>query len=112
MLYKVFVLVNAAGYITAVESSEFLPDTAGWTEIDSGTGDRYLHAQGNFFPTPIITEGGAYRYKMEDGAPVECTAEDIAKQEAANQPEPEPPAGESSVWDDLDGAYQEGVDSV
>lgn len=112
MLYKVFVFVNEAGYISAVNSSAFLSDATGWTEVDSGTGDRFHHAQGNYFPAPILTEGGAYRYKLANGVPVECSAEEIAEQEAANQTEPETPAGDSSVWDDLDGAYQEGVDSV
>ena len=28
------------------------------------------------------------------------------------QPDPEIPSAESSVWDELDAAYQEGVDSV
>lgn len=87
--YIVYVKINDSGYITAVNSSAFLPDTTGWTEIDSGYGDKYHHAQGNYFPDPIFTEGGAYRYKLVDSVPVECTPEEIAKQEAANQP-PQP----------------------
>ena len=79
--YTVYVNPNDPGYITAVNSSAFLHDTAGWTEIDSGYGDKYHHAQGNYFPHPIITDGGAYRYKLVDGKPVECTAEEIAAQE-------------------------------
>lgn len=47
-------------------------------------------------------------------------AEEVAKKEAYNgkydieeldEPEPEAPS-EDSVWDELDAAYQEGVDSV
>lgn len=86
--YIVYVKSNDYGYITAVNSSEFLPDTTGWTEIDSGYGDKYHHAQGNYFPQPIITMGGAYRYKLVDGALVECTAEEIAAQEEALRPVP------------------------
>ena len=81
--YIVYVKTNENGYITAINSSEFLPDTTDWTEIDSGYGDKYHHAQGNYFPQPIMTESGVYRYKLVDGAPVECTAEEIAEQEAA-----------------------------
>ena len=110
MEYIVYVKPNENGYITAVNSSAFLADTAGWTEIDRGYGDRYHHAQGNFFTLPIITEGGAYRYKLVDGKPVECTPEEIAAQEEANRPVPVEPDG--NVWDELDAAYQEGVDSV
>ena len=88
--YIVYVKPNDAGYITTVNSSAFLPDTTGWTEIDSGYGDKYHHAQGNYFPKPIITDGGAYRYKLVYGKPVECTAEAIAAQEAALKPVPTP----------------------
>lgn len=89
--YIVYVKTDSNGYITVVNSSEFLPDTTGWTEIDRGYGDKYHHAQGNYFPQPIITMGGAYRYKLVNGKPVECTAEEIAEQEAALKPNPEQP---------------------
>ena len=86
--YIVYVKADSNGYITAVNSSAFLTDTTGWTEIDSGYGDRYHHAQGNYFPQPIITEVGAYRYRLVDGKPVECTAEEIAEQDEALKPVP------------------------
>lgn len=88
--YIVYVKPNDAGYITAANSSAFLTDTTDWVEIDSGYGDKYHHAQGNYFPQPIMTMGGAYRYKLVDGAVLECTAEKIAEQEQANQMEPTP----------------------
>ena len=88
--YIVYVKTNASGYITTVNSSAFLPDPTGWTEIDSGYGDKYHHAQGNYFSQPIRTMGGAYRYKLVDGKPVECTAEEIAAQEEALKPVPTP----------------------
>lgn len=81
MEYIIYVKTNSNGYIIAVNSSAFLPDVTSWVAIDQGNGDKYHHAQGNYFPAPIITEGGAYRYKLVDGAPVECTAEEIAAQE-------------------------------
>lgn len=85
MEYIVYVKPNESGYITAVNSSAFLLDTAGWTEIDSGYGDRYHHAQGNFFPQPIITEDGAYRYKLVGGRVAECSASEILEQESASK---------------------------
>lgn len=88
--YIVYAKTNSSGYITAVNSSAFLPEHAGWVEIDRGYGDKYHHAQGNYFPQPIIAEGGAYRYKLVDGKPVECTAEEIAEQEEALEPAVEP----------------------
>lgn len=90
MNYIVYVQINDAGYITAVDSSDFLHNVADWVEIDSGYGDKYHHAQNNYFPQPIYTEGGACRYRLVDGKPVECTAEEIAAKEEANKPEPVP----------------------
>lgn len=88
--YKVYAKTNDAGYITAVNSSAFLSDQSHWIEIDSGIGDKYHHAQGNYFSLPIMTIGGAYRYKLVDGKPQECTSEEIREQEEANKPDPTP----------------------
>lgn len=96
--YVVYAKTDSSGYITAVNSSAFLTYTTGWAEIDSGYGDKYHHAQGNYFPQPIRTMGGAYRYKLVDGQPVECTAEEIADQEATLNPE-QTPTLESRVHD-------------
>ena len=109
MEYKVYVKMNGK-YIAKVDSSAFLIDTTGWVEIDAGNGDRFHHAQGNYFPESLVTDSGAYRYKLTDGEAVPCTPEEIAAQEAANAPAPAP--SDKSVWDELDAAYQEGVDSV
>ena len=83
--YIVYAKTDSGGYITAVNSSAFLPDTVGWTEIDRGFGDRYHHAQGNYFPQPIITDGGAYRYKLIDGMVTECSESEILEQEEAQK---------------------------
>ena len=88
--YIVYVRTNSNGYITAVNSSAFLTDTAEWIKIDSGYGDKYHHAQGNYFAEPIMTMGGAYRYKLVDGKPVECTEYEIEVQEESNKSSTEP----------------------
>ena len=75
--YIVYAKTNSGGYITAVNSSAFLPDTTGWLEIDSGYGDRYHHAQGNYFDKPLYDERGICRYKLVDGKPVERTQEEM-----------------------------------
>ena len=86
--YHVYVQTDEKGRITAVNSSAFV--SADWgTEIDSGFGDKYHHAQGNYFPQPIYTEDGIPRYKLEDGQAVERTEEEIEADRAA-LPEPEP----------------------
>lgn len=74
--YIVYVQTDEQGRITAVNSSAFVPDDWG-TEIDSGFGDKYHHAQGNYFPQPIYTDDGIPRYKLVDGAAQERTEEEI-----------------------------------
>ena len=76
--YIVYVRTDDADRITAINSSAFLPSPNGWTEIDRGFGDKYHHAQGNYFPQPIMDERGIYRYKLVDGKPVERTQEEMA----------------------------------
>lgn len=75
--YIVYVKTDTANRITEINSSAFLPDPTGWVKIDSGFGDKYHHAQGNYFDKPIRDEHGVYRYKLVDGQPVERTAEEM-----------------------------------
>ena len=75
--YVVFVKLDDANRITAVNSSAFILNQDGWTEIDRGYTQRHHHAQGNYFPQPIIDERGIYRYKLVDGKPEERTAEEM-----------------------------------
>ena len=75
--YIVYVKTDAGNRITDINSSAFLSDTDGWTEIDRGYGDSYHHAQGNYFPQPIMDDRGIYRYKLVDGKPVERTQEEM-----------------------------------
>lgn len=73
----VYINLNDQKCITAVNSSAFLKDIDGWTEIDSGYGDKYHHAQGNYFDKPIMDERGIWRYKLEDGNAIERTQEEM-----------------------------------
>ena len=53
-----------------VNSSAFLSDTTDWIQIDEGTGDRYHHAQNNYFPKPKYDDRGIPRYAyVPDGNP-------------------------------------------
>ena len=110
--YKVYVKTDEEGRITAINSSAFVEETAGWTEIDQGIGDQYHHAQGNYLDKGIITEAGIWQYKLEGGKAVERTAEEIAADIAA-QPEPEPTMEErlQSQLDALAVAVLEGGNS-
>ena len=115
----VYVKPNENSYITDVDSSAFLTDITGWVEIDRGTGDRFHHAQNNYFEKSIKTDDGAYRYRLVSGQDKkwrECTPEEIAAQEEANKPTPAPSgnleervtAVESDVAD-LTAAIQKGL---
>ena len=86
--YKVYIKTDGTD-IVAVNSSAFLTDLTDWVEIDSGQGDKYHHAQGNYFGKPIVTDTGIYRYKYVDGEIVEKTDQEIETEEA-NSPPPEP----------------------
>lgn len=86
--YIVYVKVNDVGCIVAVNSSAFLSDTTDWIEIDSGNGDKYHHAQGNYFDPPIMDNRGIYRYKLVDGVAVERTQEEMDAD--YHEPIPEP----------------------
>lgn len=60
--YRVFANIDDSGVIVDINSSAFLPDTTDWIQIDEGVGDRYHHAQGNYFKKPIYDERGIPRY--------------------------------------------------
>lgn len=81
---KVFVRVDAENRIIDINSSAFVSLDWG-TEIDQGSGDRYFHAQGNYFYHPTYTEDGVPRYKLVDGKTVERTEEEIAADRTSSQ---------------------------
>ena len=87
-MYKVYVKTDPQNRITSVNSDAFLTDIDGWTEIDSGDGDRYHHAQGNYLPKSLMTEQGIYQYKLVDGKVVERNAAEIAADVAKIPPPP------------------------
>lgn len=85
--YKVYANVDSQWRVIGIESNHNFRDTAGWVQIDEGDGDRYMHAQGNYLPKPLMDEQGRYRYKLVDGAVVERTPEELAS-DALPQPTP------------------------
>lgn len=94
LTYKVYAQMDASGNITAVNSSVFLSDFTSWTQIDEGSGDKYAHAQGNYFDLPLVNTNGCYNYKLVDGKPVETTDADKQAQIAAR---PAPPPTDTEV---------------
>lgn len=74
---KVYVKVDDAGRITAVNSDEFLSSLEGWIEIDGGYGDKYRLAQNNYFSNPLSDDRGLFNYKLVDGKPQQRTEAEI-----------------------------------
>ncbi len=72
----VYAQINEDKNIIAVNSSVFLPDTVDWVQIDEGEGDKYAHAQNNYFDKPLVDENGCANYKLVDGRPIERTEEE------------------------------------
>lgn len=92
--YKVFIKVdNKCNVIAPPESTAFFSaeelEERGYSFIDEGIGDRFHHAQGNYFSKPIMTNEGIYRYRFVGGQIVEKTEQEI-NEEIAELPPPEP----------------------
>jgi hypothetical protein len=86
---KVYVQTNVSEHIVRIDGGYTIGNITepnDWVLIDEGNGDRYNLCQTKYLPKSVITSGGAYRYKLVDGKPVECTPEEIAEQEEANKP--------------------------
>ena len=73
---KVYVKLNEQNEIVEINSEVFITDKTGWVEIDSGFGDKYHHAQGNYFDKPLFDEYGRYNYKLVNGEVVEIAEQD------------------------------------
>ena len=68
--YKVYIKTDGADRVTDINSDAFLDEFTGWVYIDEGTGDRYHHAQNNYFPKPKYDKRGIPRYAyVHDGSP-------------------------------------------
>lgn len=87
--YTVYIRTDEAGRVVEVNSSAFLGDTAGWTAIDEGYGDKYHHAQGNYFPQSLYDVRGCANYKLENNIPLERSDEE-KEAEIASRPAPMP----------------------
>lgn len=70
---KVYAKLDENGIITSIDSSIFLKDITGYTEIDEGIGDRYAHAQGNYLFKPLTDSKGRYNYKYVNSQVIKLT---------------------------------------
>ena len=89
-LIKVYVKLDSNNCITQIDSSIFIQDTTGWTQIDEGTGDKYSHAQSMYLSSEksVIDMQGRLNYKLVDNKPVELTEDEKTKLFPVQAPEP------------------------
>ena len=111
---KVYIQTDNDGRVLRCDGGYTTPaDLTGWIEIDEGTGDKYNLCQSHYFDGGLYTMDGIPLYKWDGAQIIQRTEEEI-EADRAELPVPEPPSppAESTVWDELDAAYQEGVNSV
>lgn len=78
ILIDVYIKIDESNSIIDVNSNIFINDLTNWIKIDSGTGNKYAHAQGHYFNKPLINENSIYNYKYINGVVTEKTPEEIA----------------------------------
>jgi hypothetical protein len=61
---SVYAKINKDGYITALASDIFLKNFEGWTKIDEGDGDRFVHPQVSYFEDDLVDNNGKFKYKL------------------------------------------------
>lgn len=64
---KVYIETDENNHIIKVFSSDFREPTATSILIDEGNGDKYRHAQSQYFDKPLRTQNGDYIYEYVDG---------------------------------------------
>lgn len=79
--YEVYVKLDTNNCIISIESDLTLKDTTGYVQIDEGLGDKYSHAQGNYFDVkngekPLRDSRGRCNYKYVNNEVVELTDEE------------------------------------
>ena len=114
MYNKHYITVDAENRITNGFSDAFRQPTEADICINEQGGYQFrLSLGGEENPSLFDLEGMIPLYKYDNGEVIRRAEEEIEEERAA-LPVPEPPAStvESTVWDELDAAYQEGVDSV
>lgn len=122
-MVTVYVIVDDNGRIVDINSSVFLTDTDGWTAIDEGFGDKYIHAYRHYLPGRPCAEDGVSLWKLVDGVPVLRSEEEIAADRDSMPEQPEPSGDledrvkaleqeQAEIWSAQAAAIREGVNSV
>lgn len=112
MYNKHYITVDAESRITNGFSDAFRQSTEADICINEQGGYQFrLFPGGEENPSLYDLDGMIPLYKWDGAQIIQRTEEEIEADRAA-LPVPEPPQPDSAVWDELDAAYREGVDSV
>lgn len=74
---KVYIQTDDRQRAVDINSDIFLADTDGWIEVDEGEGDKYAHAQGNYFDPPLLEEHGVPLWAWDGEQVVRRSDEDV-----------------------------------
>lgn len=85
---KVYVKTDSNSVVIKINSDIFLESVEGYTLIDEGNGDRFVHAQGNYLEHGLVDEQGRYNHKLHNGNIVALT--EAEKEELFPAPESTP----------------------
>lgn len=83
-VYGIYVRADDRSRVIAVNSEGLLTSLDGWVRVGEYESD-VPYAQGGAFGGPIMTDDGAYRYKLADGRVVERSPEEMAADELPPQ---------------------------
>ena len=117
MKSHVYIKVDEQGRIVRCEGEYTLPSNLdGWILIEEGPPcDRLNLAQSHYFDGGLYTMDGIPRYEWTGEAAM-LRSEDAIEQDRASVAQSEQPPTqqetESNVWEELDAAYREGVNSA
>jgi len=67
----VYIKINGNSEIIEINSDIFIKDLTNWIEIDEGNGDKYAHAQSQYFNKPLVNDNGNYNYILVDDKVIE-----------------------------------------
>lgn len=68
---KVYIEVNSNNEIIKVFSTDFEQPTEKSIYLNEGYGDKYRHAQSQYFEKPLMNDDGFYNYNYKDGKVIE-----------------------------------------
>ncbi len=78
--YNVYIKIDSQNRVVDINSDAFLEDSTGWIKIDSGYGDKYHHAQGNYLEKSVFDFCGCANYKYLSSTIVERSEAEKAEE--------------------------------